>query len=87
MKKHWFKAKRYGWGWYPATVEGWLSIAIFLIAVTASGVLLQRYTRTEKEFITLFILSVFIQSAILVFVSFRTGEKPGWRWGNKPKDE
>lgn len=87
MKKHWFKAKRYGWGWYPATIEGWISIAIFFIAITVSGVILQRYTRTEQEFTVLFILSIFIQSAILVVVSFKTGEKPGWRWGNKRKDE
>ncbi len=28
--KYWFKAKNYGWGWYPATWQGWLILAGFI---------------------------------------------------------
>ena len=30
-KKIWFKAKRYGWGWYPSTWQGAVCIFIWVI--------------------------------------------------------
>jgi Na+/glutamate symporter len=28
--QHWFRAKRYGWGWgLPVAWQGWLSLAVF----------------------------------------------------------
>jgi predicted GH43/DUF377 family glycosyl hydrolase len=30
----WFRAKEYGWGWYPATWEGWLVLHHGLLSST-----------------------------------------------------
>ena len=30
MTQLWFKAKKYGYGWYPATWQGWLVILVYL---------------------------------------------------------
>ena len=30
---YWFKARLYGWGWTPATWQGWLVLAIWLVLV------------------------------------------------------
>ena len=29
MTKKWFAAKRYGWGWYPVTWQGWGILGIY----------------------------------------------------------
>ena len=39
-KKLWFKAKNYGWGWYPASREGWLVTGAYLLIVIGSSILL-----------------------------------------------
>ncbi|MEX0910375.1 MAG: hypothetical protein WDZ73_01320 [Candidatus Paceibacterota bacterium] len=42
-RKIWFKRKLYGWGWYPASREGWLvtvvymTIIVFLALATSEG--------------------------------------------------
>jgi len=38
----WFRARDYGWSWTPVSTEGWLTVAIFLLAVLG-GTLLFRY--------------------------------------------
>jgi hypothetical protein len=35
MTRLWFRARSYGWGWTPATVEGWLVMLAFLVATGA----------------------------------------------------
>lgn len=38
--RYWFRAKRFGWGWSrPATWEGWVVTAIFLVAVVGGAAL------------------------------------------------
>src|SRR5262245_12007807 len=29
-EQYWFKRRTYGWGWVPATWQGWLTLLIFL---------------------------------------------------------
>ena len=41
-KKLWFRAKCYGWGWYPCSWEGWLVILIWAIFFTLSMVKLNQ---------------------------------------------
>lgn len=83
QKRYWFHAKTYGWGWTPATWEGWLVLVIFI------GIMFWNVYRLEiqglDESDTL--LRFFIENGILVFfliwICYKKGEKPGWRWGNK----
>ncbi len=35
-QKYWFKAKEYGWGWYPSSRQGWLVMLVWLLAFTAN---------------------------------------------------
>jgi uncharacterized membrane protein HdeD (DUF308 family) len=80
MKKIWFKAKRYGWGWYPATWQGWLVVLGYL-AIFA--VLIAIFETNIEKFLVPYLVSVFIITSALIFISYKTGEKPGWRWGDK----
>ena len=84
MKKYWFKAKTYGWGWYPVTWQGWLVIVGFLILDVGNVYRLDLAQGTTDEKIALeFVLETFLLISVLVWICYKTGEKPGWRWGNK----
>ena len=85
-KKLWFKAKTYGWGWTPASWQGWLTLGLYLVvtlsltfslAPTDSGMI-----ESASEAMVFF-GAVIIPTAILLVICFLTGEKPRWRWGKE----
>ncbi len=83
-KKLWFVARRYGYGWTPATKEGWLVLLLYLLAVW--GAYECQYTRdasgTMDDFILYrFLPQVFGLTLMLLVICFLKGEKPRWRWG------
>lgn len=82
-KRYWFKAKRYGWGWTPASWQGWTILFIW-VAVFAG------FTAAFNVFMDFHWLAFVLASlvglawvAALVWISYKTGEKPAWRWGDK----
>jgi hypothetical protein len=80
----WFHARSYGWGWTPATVQGWLVTAAFLVAVIIDATVLIGRTRTggdiRSAMITFYLWLAGLVAA-LVAVCWLTGERPRWRWG------
>ncbi len=83
-KGYWFKAKLYGWGWTPATWQGWLMLVLYLCAVW--GAYECQYMRIGTDNQHEFILYRFVPQVILLTVMFiilcmLKGEKPRWRWG------
>ena len=84
MKKIWFRRKRYGYGWTPATWQGWLALAVYVAVVVylcISTFAVLHPTRTTILFIILTIL--------LIVISYVKGEKPRWQWGTdtaRPSD-
>ncbi len=75
----WFKRKRYGWGWYPVTWQGWLVIVDFVVLVIANTTRLNIKVRPENT--PWFIGETLVMVAILILVCYRTGESPRWQWG------
>ncbi|HEY2813703.1 MAG TPA: hypothetical protein VGJ03_09585 [Acidimicrobiales bacterium] len=74
---YWFRAKRYGWGWgLPLSWQGWAALAVYLAVVLAPLAMgeLGRW---------IFIPVLIGATAVLVWVSYRKGEPPAWRWGRK----
>lgn len=67
-QKLWFKAKRFGWGWVPATWEGW--------AVTAGYALVLWWGFSVNQWFWLWAATF-----TLILICFKKGEKPRWRWG------
>lgn len=81
--KYWFKAKQYGWGWTPSSIEGWIVIVLWALLNVAAF----RYFATTASaedalisFTPIFVLSIFT----LLAISYVKGEKPSWRWNDKP---
>jgi hypothetical protein len=84
MTHIWFKRKRYGWGWYPATWQGWLVIAGFFAVMLLAGWLVGRWAGGDDAlFARVFAPVAFVLTAITVLISWRKGESPRWQWGGR----
>lgn len=86
MKKLWFRARRFGWGWYPVSWQGWaVSILYaFLLALSlgrASNYALEHMTEGIALLIpmTLHILWVAFLIGSLMYICSKTGEDPSIR--------
>lgn len=79
-ERYWFKRKLYGWGWTPATREGWLATIVFVALIVWN---VDRLSQVEVN--DEFINKVVVQSIGLVLlflvICFKTGEPPKWQWG------
>ena len=78
--KYWFKAKTYGWGWRPATWQGWLIIAVYLILF---GILMYIFETNIEKYLVFYLTSVFVLTGLLIYISYKKGEPAKWRWGKK----
>lgn len=79
-QEYWFKAKRYGWGWYPATWQGWLCMMLFVLLVILGAVMFLDENVQTKDMVFYFVW-IGLWSVGLFAVSYKKGEKPGWHWG------
>lgn len=79
MKKYWFPAKRYGWGWgLPSAWQGWLVLAGFVVLLTGGALVLEpEHSRAGFGAYTA------ILCLVLLAVCWLKGEPPRWRWGGK----
>jgi hypothetical protein len=75
-KKLWFKAKCYGWGWYPSSWEGWLVTLGFVSFIT----LMANIFLTKGKIIE-YAISLAILTGVIIYLGHKKGEKPKWRWG------
>ena len=78
--KLWFKAKTYGYGWYPSSWEGWVVLLIYLLVVVGLSVILEMIPQTAGN-ILLFFASIAGATIILIYICAKKGEKARWRWG------
>lgn len=85
-QQYWFKAKLYGWGWTPATWQGWLVMLVFIALIMLNAFRLDLYTQSESDTIFNFIPQTFILVIVLLIICWIKGEKPRWQWG-PPKDK
>ncbi len=77
MDKLWFKRKRYGYGWSPATKEGWIVTIIFLLLIFSIAI---KYSKANPiKFMSYLILLV----TVFMLIAYKKGEKPKWQWGKK----
>jgi hypothetical protein len=82
---YWFKRKLYGWGWTPATWEGWLATGLFVLLLILNVLTIDTQAPTDSQMKWYFVRVGVIVVALLA-VCFRTGEKPKWQWGGPKSD-
>lgn len=81
---YWFKRKLYGWGWIPATWQGWLVLAGYLAVIVICSFFVDQHATVEDVLYT-FLLPVFLLTALLFGVCYKKGEPPRWQWGLPPQ--
>jgi len=79
-KKLWFKAKKFGWGWYPASWQGWLITIVYIGVILALALSLDEGS-TNKETVFVLVIPLILLTITFIRIAYRTGEKPEWRWG------
>ena len=80
----WFRARSFGWGWTPVTVEGWLVLGVFLVGVAVDIAVFTRRLQSggdPRPATVTFLVWLAILSGALVAICWMTGERPRWRWG------
>jgi hypothetical protein len=89
MHRYWFKRKTYGWGWQPATWQGWVSLLVF-IALEAGNWFVRYEPReaslTDRDILQ-FVAESWVLVILLIFLCIRTGETPRWQWGRRTEDD
>lgn len=81
---YWFKAKLYGWGWIPATWQGWCVTALYCLLIL-SFVLVREddipgNPDSGSNFLT-FGLPMIVLTILFISIIYKKGEKPRWQWG------
>ena len=80
-KKPWFVTKLYGWGWTPATWQGWIILVLFALGIMWSFRRIDSMSHSDSNTLINFVLEAIFWSAALIGVCYLTGERPRWRWG------
>lgn len=81
---YWFKRKLYGYGWTPATWQGWTVMGVYLLFVFTLTLVVAPQL-PESELLEVVLLPVFGATAVLLAITWKTGESLKWQWG-KLKD-
>jgi hypothetical protein len=84
---YWFKRKRYGWGFTPATWQGWAVVLGYLVVVIALvPAFLDAPDEVAAKEAGFFVILFTAATAGLILISLNKGPRPRWRWGRKAGD-
>jgi len=78
--RYWFKRKLYGWGWTPATIEGWLTLVVFLVLVVFLAWRAENIILVGMDVFWQLVLPLVASVTALIFICYKTGEAPRWQW-------
>ncbi len=82
---YWFKRKLYGWGWTPATWQGWLVLFGFIVLMVLNFLRLDIPSHSASDTLINFIPETAVMVLLLIGICWKKGEKPKWQWGFPPK--
>lgn len=86
MKKLWFKRKAYGWGWVPASGEGWAVLLLYFLANISVFLRVDRQSHSVSDTLIAFAPQFLLFALLLYVLCTATGEKPQWQWGKGSKN-
>ncbi len=79
---YWFKRKLYGYGWTPATKEGWVVTLGAIAVIVGNAVRFERGGYADGDVVLQMLAPTFLAVAVLLYFCFTKGEKPKWQWGS-----
>ncbi len=79
-KGYWFKRKLYGWGWTPATWQGWATLFLYIGLILFFALTIDKNSPNKEVFFTFF-LPITLLTATFIRICYAKGEPPQWKWG------
>ena len=76
----------YGLGWTPATWQGWLVILFYAVGFIYFFRNVDAYSHSASDTLIGVVVPVVALTAILVVISWTTGERMRWQWGRRIED-
>lgn len=86
MKRYWFKRKKYGYGWTPATWQGWAVLGIYTGALVSLFLKIDRHSHSVSDTLINFVPLTLLLTLVLLAITYWKGEKPRWQWGDTDSD-
>lgn len=86
MSQYWFKPKRYGYGFYPISWQGWIATFGLLMLVLVSGSINNLFIEPgpDKSQTLRFILDIIVLSTLATLLFEKKMQEPlKWRWGKR----
>ena len=74
MKKPWFRAKHYGWGWVPATWQGWLVLVVYVAGMVKLYFFFENALSDLVNPLAFFIPAAAAMTGVLIAICYVTGE-------------
>ena len=84
---YWFKRKLYGWGWTPATWQGWVIVGVYVFILVLLFKSIDKTSHSGSDTLIAFAIPFLIETAVLVIICYIKGEKPKWQWGLPKSNE
>src|SRR6185295_18065264 len=81
-QKLWFKRKLYGWGWTPATWQGWVVIGVFVLFIIWNAFVLDLIPEPTVFDISWFYVKIILSVVLIILICYKKGQKPKWQWGS-----
>jgi len=78
---YWFRRKVWGWGWVPATWQGWATLAVFIVVLVLMLTSFLSIPKPRNAEAVYFVGKVILWAVLLLIVCYTTGEPPKWQWG------
>lgn len=82
-KEIWFRRKRYGWGWYPASWKGWMVTFGYIVLVVAGAYGIPFFEAGNNT--SLILIYLIVISILFIAIAWKKGESLRWQWGDKRK--
>ncbi len=76
----WFKAKMFGWGWYPISWQGWVLTLLYVIGIAKFALQANKQDSASDVLIN-FAIPFVIDTVFLLTICYIKGERPKWNWG------
>jgi hypothetical protein len=87
MDKLWFKAKKYGYGWYPVTWQGWAVVGLYVVGMVAIFRDVDKGSHSGSDTLFGIFVPMALMTIALILVCTHKGEPAEWRWGKKETHE
>lgn len=86
QKKLWFKAKKYGYGWYPVSWQGWVITLIYTAIIVFTATHINARAHSVSDFLINFGFIFIIATIVFIAICRHKGEVAHWHWGDTHDD-